>query len=314
MCVAEDKIQDSKGVLQSMTGFSQSVCQIADGGLVRVEMRSVNSRFLDIIMKGARLQGHIESSLRQKISAAFSRGKIEVLIYIARPKVEAQSLNHESAELLFREMIDFARKHLPVTDALQQKLILASLKRSEVWNVNREDSSEILSDSQQTALDYSVTQAINELLVSRYNEGSNLRKDISNRIELVRQIYQRLCSETSQNIEKLFTELQERVGRLISQVRSLDAKDSDRLWQEVALIADKADVEEELVRIKSHLVNLDKAVESSPCGKKLEFYLQELQRELTTIGSKVRRSQVTDLVVQGKLEVERLREQVCNIE
>jgi uncharacterized protein (TIGR00255 family) len=296
--------------VRSMTGYGRA--QVERGGVqVSAEVRSLNQRFLEVKLNLPRGWGEGEAALRKQIGAVVSRGRVEVVIRVNSGKVHGSLTVNEP----------LARSYVKELRALQSSLRLsgtlsveALLQRPEIFQI-AETEPDIQAELKlaQRAL----TQALKAFDQERQREGRALGRDLLGRLgriqTAVRQIA-RLSEESRQAITALFQQrMRELVANLgMEEMRLLDEK---RLYEEAAGAAQRADITEELTRLSSHLEALEKLLQRpEPIGKEAEFWLQEVGREVNTIGSKSQNAALSKVAVAIKGELEKMREQVQNIE
>lgn len=289
----------------SMTGFGRG----ESGGLgyhFAVEMKSVNHRFLEIMVKTPRGFNFAEERVRKIIQETINRGRIEVLVNVKETE-EKKRMVAVDKELVLS--YDNSLKELARLFQVEYSTdIFRLVSLPEVIKIEEEeiDTGMILA-----VLQTAVHQALAGLTLMRRQEGGKLTGDLLNRLENMRVITKEITARSSSVVIDYQERLKERLGVLLA-----DSKlDENRLMQEVAMFADRASIEEELVRIGSHLEQLQSAFRAEePTGRKLDFLVQELNREFNTIGSKANDLDISRLVVEGKSELEKIREQVQNIE
>ena len=285
-----------------MTGYGQSI--ISSNKLtITVEMRSVNSRYLEIKFKMPPLWGELEDRIREIISSEISRGRVE--INISAHHIESDSQVAIDWSLL--ESVKDAHKKIQDVFGLKEPLSFTDLLAVEgVLKVEKaqDDLEEIWILLEQAILD-----ALNQLLAMRKSEGERLSSDIANRITYIKE----LVAELERLSPIIVKEQQEKLSERVAELGVTLSE--DRLEQEVALIVDKMRVTEELVRLKSHCDGfLEIMKEGERVGRKLDFLLQEMNREINTTGAKSSNLTISRLVVEIKSELEKIREQIQNIE
>jgi uncharacterized protein (TIGR00255 family) len=289
--------------MKSMTGYGSAVGHAGSCRLT-VEVRSVNQRFLDLKLNMPREYAPHEPDLRRVISAAIERGRVEV--HVSRtlpPRSSGIALQKDVAAAYIKGWKQL-QKEFGLKGALDLSLLAG---RGDLFT-----TAEPAADT--TAEIEEVTRLLTKALAAhgkeREREGAHLRRDMQERIKKLRACLKSLEKAAAGVAPKLKTKMEKRLSELLGVV-----VDPVRLVQEVALLADRSDVTEELVRLGSHLAALDDLVRSTePVAKRVDFVLQEVNRELNTIGSKASDIEVTNLVVSGKSEVEKLREQIQNVE
>lgn len=288
-------------MVKSMTGFGQ-----ADSGVYKVEARSVNHRFLDVVVRMPRDIQVLEERVRKSVQTVLHRGRVEV--FVNRREEE----NPAGCVKLDREL---AKAYAAALDELSQLCVpgqkpdLALLAR--LPDVLRVEKAETDLEQSWDILQGLVETALEKLDDQRAQEGRRLQADILERLARV----EALVSA----VEKRAPDLQaEYRGKLLERMQNLLAGaeiDQTRILTEAALFADRSSIAEELVRLSSHIVACRQAMETeSPVGRKLDFLVQELFRETNTIGSKANDYETSRLVVEIKTELEKIREQVQNIE
>ena len=293
--------------MNSMTGFGRAT-QIVDGLQCIIEIKSVNSRFLDLNIRSPKQVNSVEHSIRKCIQKIIHRGKVDVFITLQdvadREKqfIINSSLKHQIQDLLVSE--EFYREP-------QEVPLSAVMAISNDW-VQIQDS-EVTEDVLQSLVTDTTTNALNALVSMRQSEGIHIQQDLLHRLSQMTNIIEDINSHKADAViaykENLRTKMMDYVEGL-----DITAKE-DRLLQEVAIMADKTDITEEIVRFRSHVVQLTNTLKmDEPIGRKLDFIIQEMNREVNTIGSKAMDITLTDHVVQLKCELEKVREQVQNIE
>ena len=292
-------------MVTSMTGFGRS--EAKDGGItVGVELRSVNSRFLEISARLPRSFSFRENEIKDLVRKNISRGKINILVSLEREGNGTIPLriNSSAAKGYYRLLSELRR-----TVRLKESVKLAHLLQfSEVFeSLDAENSDEKEWEVAQKA----VLAALEELRTMRVKEGGELEVDFRHRIEVLQA---RLDSIDRLSREQVPQERERLRGR-VRQLLESETIDEGRLEMEIALLADRLDVTEECVRFRSHNKFFLEALDvSQPAGRKLNFLLQEMHREANTIGSKSSSTEIAHLVVSVKEELERIREQLQNIE
>jgi len=285
-----------------MTGYGQGSIS-NEKYTITVEMRSVNSRYLEIKFKLPSMWGELEERMRELISSKISRGRVEVSVFVSYAQTDAK-LNIDWQLL---ESVKEAHEKLSNTVGLAEPLSFTDLLAVEgvlTLEKPQEDLEEIWKD-----LSVALTEALDQLYNMRRAEGERLAEDITQRIEYIKKKTLELESLAPLIVKELYDRIKERVAEMDV------ALQEERLLQEVALIAEKMNVTEELVRLKSHCDGfLQIMQENNSVGRKLDFLLQEMNREINTTGSKSSNLTVSRNVVEIKSELEKIREQIQNIE
>ncbi|HOA91297.1 MAG: YicC/YloC family endoribonuclease [Bacillota bacterium] len=291
-----------KSSLVSMTGYGQGSIS-NEKYTITVEMRSVNSRYLEIKFKLPSMWGELEERMRELISSKISRGRVDVSVFVSYAQTDAK-LNIDWQLL---ESVKEAHEKLSNTVGLAEPLSFTDLLAVEgvlTLEKPQEDLEEIWKD-----LSVALTEALDQLYNMRRAEGERLAEDITQRIEYIKKKTLELESLAPLIVKELYDRIKERVAEMDV------ALQEERLLQEVALIAEKMNVTEELVRLKSHCDGfLQIMQENNSVGRKLDFLLQEMNREINTTGSKSSNLTISRNVVEIKSELEKIREQIQNIE
>ena len=293
--------------MNSMTGFGRAT-QIVDGLQCIIEIKSVNSRFLDLNIRSPKQVNSVEHSIRKCIQKTIHRGKVDVFVTLQdvadREKqfIINSSLKHQIQDLLVSEGFYREPQEVPLS---------AVMAISNDW-VQIQDS-EVTEDVLQSLITDTTTNALNALVSMRQSEGIHIQQDLLHRLSQMTNIIEDINSHKADAVIAYKENLR---TKMMDYVEGLDiTANEDRLLQEVAIIADKTDITEEIVRFRSHVVQLTNTLKmDEPIGRKLDFIIQEMNREVNTIGSKAMDITLTDHVVQLKCELEKVREQVQNIE
>ena len=292
-------------MIHSMTGYGRAV-QTLRGREITVELRSVNNRFLDCSVKLPRLFGYAEEAVKQKVKESVSRGKVDVFINIRNTGEEEVSigLNKPVLEGYLKALNTMVEEY-----GVRNDISTATLSRMpDIFVVEKqeEDEAQNVADILTVA-----TEAIAAYNLMRQTEGAAMEADLRNRaatiLSYVEQVEKRspvTLSEYRQRLENKMREVLENTNI-----------DDSRILTEAAIYADKIAVDEETVRLRSHFAQLDTLLTTGgPIGRKLDFLLQEMNRETNTIGSKGNDIQQARTVVEIKSELEKIREQIQNIE
>ena len=292
-------------MIRSMTGYGRAV-QTIDGREITVELRSVNNRYLDCTVKLPRMFSFAEDSVKNRVKAAVSRGKVDVYIGVnAAQAADVQvAVNRPVLESYLA-----ALRQIETEYGVRDDVTVMSLARlPDVFSVEKteEDEQKLTQDILSVA-----EEAISRYNAMRETEGAALETDLRGRaatiLERVALVEQRSPATVAEYRERLRQKMQE--------VLQNTAIDEGRILQEAAIYADRIAVDEETVRLRSHLAQLgDMLTKGGAIGRKLDFLLQELNREANTIGSKCNDLELSNIVVDMKAELEKIREQTQNIE
>lgn len=288
---------------QSMTGFGQSVSQ-SENFVVSVEMKSVNNRFKDIRFKMPSTLNSHEIELKKEMTDTFSRGSFDVYVNVKRAenKNRFDDLDEKKVSQFIQKVAGMIKAE-GVTPTLSMTDLLRSEFLIEQDEVNQGDLSELLFSS--------FKGAITELKNSRESEGGKLIKVLEKHLDN----YRTQFKVVEGNAEHFKSNVEEKLKKRVDEYKALVNVDQSRLLQEVVFYLEKIDIHEEINRIHSHLEKFDNLLKSNnDVGRQIDFLVQELGRETNTIGSKSTMKEISDAVVQMKLQLEKMREQGLNIE
>ena len=293
--------------MNSMIGFGRST-RIADGLQCTIEIKSVNSRFLDLNIRSPKQVNSVEHSIRKCIQKSLHRGKVDVFVTL-------QDIDDREKQFLINSSLKNQIQDLLVLEGFyksaQDVPLAAVMSISNEWIQIKDD--EIQEDSLCSLIAETTIEALNALVHMRTSEGVQIQQDLLERLSHMTDIIDDINAHKEDAVLAYKENLRK---KMLEYVDNLDiAINEDRLLQEVAIMADKTDITEEIVRFRSHVVQLTNTLKKDePIGRKLDFIIQEMNREVNTIGSKAMDISLTDHVVQLKCELEKVREQVQNIE
>ncbi len=296
-------------MIKSMTGFA-SLTRDDERATMGVTIRSVNHRFLDLQLRLPAAVADLESRLRAMVQKHLARGRVEVSVSLqlrqaAAPHVE---LNEEFVNAL-ASAIEQARSRGVVSGPLSAGDLLRLPQALSIREKLPEAGG--VSALLGTAIDEAVLSGLQQLEAMRVREGVHLRTDLDMRKALLAGLLARIAAAANAGREALEARLLERARELAASLPI----DQSALAQEVVRAAQRSDITEEVTRFQGHLAHWDALSDSpEPCGRKLDFLLQEMNREVNTIGSKADGLQVSEVVIEAKAELERMREQVQNVE
>ena len=293
--------------MKSMTGFGSGTAT-KDGITFTVEIKTVNARFLDLFIRSPKQINPFESIIRGLVQDRITRGKVEVSVSIQdageRPKTFTINsvLRKQIQELLVQEEFYDDPKKVPLQ-------AVNSISNEWIQQQDTPIAEDVLSEIVQE----STNQALDALITMRTVEGKHIEQDLLSRITTLENIIKIIDENKAGAVDAYREHIK---GKIQEYLVSLEASISeDRFLQEIALLADKTDITEEIVRFTSHVVQLKNTlVDENSIGRKVDFILQEMNREVNTIGSKAMDSSITEFVVQLKCELEKIREQVQNVE
>lgn len=292
-------------MIKSMTGFGRGRFE-CEGREYLVEIKSINHKYNDISLRVPRFLNGIEYKIRNEISNSVSRGKIDVYIEFRDNSADESSIifNKELAKVYIKDLQELGKE-----TGINYDLNVIDI--SKMPDVLRRDD-EIDEDLIFNELSNALKIALDDFNKMRETEGAKLKTDISNRLDIILGKVQEIKEVSKGMVEDYIEKLNARVKELMPNDIVVDEA---RLTQEIVIYSDKTSIEEELTRLDSHIVQFKKMIEeSSPIGKKLDFLVQEINRETNTIGSKANNIEITNRVVELKTEIENVREQIQNIE
>ena len=292
-------------MIKSMTGFGRSTYE-NEGREYIIEIKSVNNRFTDINIKMPRNLNYLEEKIRKQILSNISRGKVEVSIQLNNNSDLGKKINLNTD--IAKKYVEELKKLSEETNIIDNINIMDVARFPDVLNIRiDEEAEEVIEKELFTALD----SAIDSFLDMRQKEWSKIKVDLENRIEVIKQKIEQISSISAGLVDEYVVKLETRIKELLK----TDVVDQTRLAQEVVIYSDKCSVEEEITRLKSHISQfLNLLNENIAIGKKLDFLIQEMNRETNTIGSKANNLEITNFVVDIKTELENIREQIQNIE
>lgn len=292
-------------MVKSMTGFGRAVKEL-DGYVISVELKSVNHRYFEFYSRCPRQYGFIDEKIKSFINSRVARGKIECYVGI-------EALNTESADVAVNNTLASAYvkalKEIAQTYDLKEDFGASAISRfQDVLIVKKadEDEEKIWELVKEVA-----TEAVDKFIEMRSVEGKKLYEDVYSRSTFILDTVSFIEERSPQTVKEYNDKLITRVHELIGDV----SLDENRIIQEVAIYADKVAVAEETVRLRSHIEQLREFLESDEAiGRKMDFLVQEINRETNTIGSKCNDVEIARKVVDMKAEIEKIREQIQNIE
>lgn len=290
--------------MKSMTGFGRANYE-NDGRMYNIEIKSVNHRYCDISVKLPRSISYLEEKIKKEIASNISRGKVDVLITFENNSAKGKDIkiNKELAKIYIQELKELANENgindnIPVTEIS---------KFPEVLVIQNVEDEEIIWKEVSLCL----KDAINNFIAMREQEGNKIKEDLKNRLSTIKQKVSKISEYSTGLVEEYVVKLETRIKEILK----TDIVDKERLNQEIVIYADKCSVEEELTRLESHIEQFNNMMEENiPVGKKIDFLIQEMNREINTIGSKSGSLEITNLVIETKTELEDIREQIQNIE
>ena len=291
--------------MYSMTGYGRGTASL-DGRELTIELKSVNNRFLDIGMKLPRQLSFLEDTLRKLLNDGLSRGHVDVFVNYRNLRSDAKTVRVDEA--LLKAYLTSARESAKALDLVDDLTLSRALTLPDVTTILPAD------EDQQALLELGrsvMTEAIANLKDMRHKEGERLKLDLSARMDTMTGYAQSIERRAPAVVEEYRAKLTARIEELLGETEV----DRARLATEVAIFADRAAIDEEIVRLNTHLLHFRELLEADePVGRKMDFLVQEMNRECNTIGSKANDAELTSIVLLCKAEIEKLREQIQNIE
>lgn len=288
----------------SMTGYGRAAREI-DGRQMTIELKSVNHRFLDLSFRMPRNLMFLEDEARKAIGARLSRGHVDVFITYRNLRTDAKIVTADRA--LFDAYAQ-ALDGLSGAGMTDDRSLMSIARLPDVLVISEaEEDREAVTALMLDALG----EALDQLITMRTREGETMKRDLSEKVDAV----ERMTGEIEARYPRTVDEYRERLRAAVLELLGDAEVDESRLLTEVALMADRSAIAEETVRLKSHVEQLRKLFESpEPIGRRIDFIVQELNREVNTISSKSQDIPITRLAVDMKAEIEKLREQLQNVE
>ncbi len=291
--------------MYSMTGYGRGAASL-EGRELTIELKSVNNRFLDIGMKLPRQLSFLEDGLRKLLNDALSRGHVDVFVNYRNLRSDAKTVRVDEA--LLKAYLASARESAKALDLEDDLTLSKALTLPDVTTILPAD------EDQQALMDLArtvMTEAIENLKAMRFKEGERLKLDLSARMDTMTGYAAAIERRAPAVVEEYREKLTARIEDLLGETEV----DRARLATEVAIFADRAAIDEEIVRLNTHLVHFRELLTADePVGRKMDFLVQEINRECNTIGSKANDGELTSIVLLSKAEIEKLREQIQNIE
>ena len=291
-------------MIKSMTGYGKANIS-KNLREYQVEIKSVNHRYLDISIKMPRNLSYLEEEIRKIISEKLTRGKVDVFVTFNNNSLEGREIkiNTEIARMYIKELKNLADSEGIISDIPVTEIS----KLPDVLNIQINQDDETI----KSELIEVTKQAVNNLVEMRKIEGEKIAQDLQERINDIEEKVKKISSLSTGLIDEYVVKLKMRIKELLEDQQI----DEARLAQEVVIYADKCSIQEEVTRLNSHIYQFRELLQSNESvGKKLDFMIQEMNRETNTIGSKANNLEITNEVINIKTQLENIREQVQNIE
>ena len=287
-------------MIQSMTGFGKSSIQV-EGKSVNIEIRTLNSKQLDLTVRMSPLFREMENEVRNCVAQQLLRGKIELSIYIEKTEKPQVAIDTELAKAYYQQLLQLSRE---LDNPVESDIFCQLLRLPDVVTSSKEELSETVKNAVMSALEETCRKVVNY----RLEEGSHLAADFAKRIKLIDNMVDEITPFEENRIVAIRNKFVTSLSELPVQY------DNNRLEQEIIFYLEKLDITEEKVRLRKHCSYfMDTMNEAQSQGKKLGFIVQEIGREVNTTGSKCNDFNIQQIVVRMKDEVEKLKEQLANV-
>lgn len=292
-------------MLRSMTGYGRAQ-KILNGRDISVEIRSVNHRYYEYTSRIPRTYSYIDEKLKSLLKSAISRGKVEVSVTI-------NNIDGKDAQIAINKGVAegyvSALRSISEELSLKDDLVLSKLiKIPDIFNIQKtpDDEEQICADVSEIT-----SEALERFVAMRETEGERLKRDILEKADFIIERVGMVEAQSPATVEAYRNKLYKKISEVLADKNI----DEQRIITEAAIFSEKIAVDEETVRLRSHIAQLRDILESEePVGRKLDFIIQEINREVNTIGSKAQDLSITKIVVDMKSEIEKIREQIQNVE
>lgn len=282
-------------MIKSMTGYGKESL-IIDSREYQVEIKSVNHRYLDISMKLPRTLSYLEEKMKKIIASKVKRGKFDVYVNFINNSTEGKKIkiNTEIAKMYIKELKDLAESENLISDIN----VMEIAKLPEVLNIQNTQEDDII----EKELEKVMTNAVDNLIAMRVAEGNKIEKDLIERLDIINEKVKEISELSTGLIQEYVVKLEGRIKELLTD----QDIDKNRLAQETVIYADKCSIQEEVTRLDSHIAQFKQILNSNEAmGKKLDFLIQEMNRETNTIGSKANNLEITNAVIDIKTRFRR---------
>lgn len=282
-------------MIKSMTGYGKESL-IIDSREYQVEIKSVNHRYLDISMKLPRALSYLEEKMKRIIASKVKRGKFDVYVNFINNSTEGKNIkiNTEIAKMYIKELKELAENENLISDIN----VMEIAKLPEVLNIQNTQEDDII----EKELEKVMTNAVDNLIAMRVAEGNKIEKDLIERLDRINEKVKEISELSTGLIQEYVVKLEGRIKELLTD----QDIDKNRLAQETVIYADKCSIQEEVTRLDSHIAQFKQILNSNEAiGKKLDFLIQEMNRETNTIGSKANNLEITNAVIDIKTRFRR---------
>lgn len=287
----------------SMTGYGRAMRDV-DGRQLTIELKSVNHRFLDVSFRMPRNLMFLEDEARKLLGARLARGHVDVFMTYRNQRSDARTVSVDRA--LF-DAYAGALEELTASGVRDDRTLMSIARMPDVLSVTEAEEDQ---DALRELMRQTLNAALDQLCAMRAREGAEMKKDLAHRANRIEEMTGKIEARYPQTVKEYTARLRASIEDLIGQ-----SVDEARLLTEVAVMADRSAIAEETVRLRAHIAQLRECLEKEePVGRRIDFLVQELNREVNTISSKSQDVPITQLAVDMKAEIEKLREQLQNIE
>ena len=292
-------------MIRSMTGYGRAL-EVIDGMSITAEIKSVNHRYFEFASRTPRIYGFLDEKLKSYVQSKVTRGKIECYVYIESLEAEdcTVQINHSLASGYIKALEELGERY-----GLENDTTVTSVaKYHDIFSIHKEEADE---EKIWLAVKAVLDKAIESFVSMRETEGEKLKNDILSRCDIILEKVAYIEERSPETVKEYNAKLLERMKTVLGDVHV----DEQRILTEAAIYADKIAVAEETVRLRSHISQMHEFMKSDVAiGKKMDFLIQEFNREANTIGSKAQDVEIAKRVIDIKAEIEKIREQVQNIE
>ena len=292
-------------MIRSMTGYGKGSLNL-EGREYQIEIKSVNHRYLDINIKMPRTLSYLEETVKKEISEKIKRGKIDVFVTFENNSQEGRNIkiNKELAKIYINQLKELAQEE-NISSNIE---VIDIAKFPEILTIKIDEEDEKIKNE----ITQATKEATDKIVEMKSIEGQKIAQDLLARIEKIENKIEEISKKSTGLIEEYVVKLEKRIKEILK----TEEVDKTRLAQEVVIYADKCSIEEEITRLKSHIYQFKNLItdNNETIGKKLDFIIQEMNRETNTIGSKANNLEITNGVIDIKTELEDIREQIQNIE
>ena len=292
-------------MIRSMTGYGKGSLNL-EGREYQIEIKSVNHRYLDINIKMPRTLSYLEETVKKEISEKIKRGKIDVFVTFENNSQEGRNIkiNKELAKIYINQLKELAQEE-NISSNIE---VIDIAKFPEILTIKIDEEDEKIKNE----ITQATKEATDKIVEMKSIEGQKIAQDLLARIEKIENKIEEISKKSTGLIEEYVVKLEKRIKEILQ----TEEVDKTRLAQEVVIYADKCSIEEEITRLKSHIYQFKNLItdNNETIGKKLDFIIQEMNRETNTIGSKANNLEITNGVIDIKTELEDIREQIQNIE